>query len=114
MALVSSITKKVEEEPKTIVEANRFYSTKDKKAFYNITGVTPKKPLILLLKASTNLQQLVKEGLTLIFTGGDQHVVCPFDAITDLCVVPSTPDNLTLLIDCKALPCEVEWVIYQL
>jgi hypothetical protein len=54
-ALVHSITKKTEEQPKTIVEANRFYSTKDKKAFYNITGVTPNKPLILLLKSNTNL-----------------------------------------------------------
>ena len=50
LTLISCISKKSEEQPKTIVELNHFYSDTTNKANYNITGIIQGRPLIFLLK----------------------------------------------------------------
>lgn len=73
---------------KTITETNRFYSVEFKQADYNISSMTQGKPLILTLLKSNKIANIIKEGLTITFTGTKEDIVCPFKKIADLCVVP--------------------------
>jgi hypothetical protein len=95
------------------VDQNRFYSDTAKRAIYNISNVNKGTPLILVLKSGTNFGKLLREGLLINFEGKDTHVLCEFHKLTDLCVVTSIPEDLKMVIECKHLPCEAEWVIYQ-
>lgn len=57
------------ETAKTITETNRFYSVEFKQADYNINSMTEGKPLILTLLRTNKIANIIKEGLTISFTG---------------------------------------------
>jgi hypothetical protein len=108
-----AIREEKQQQPKTIVEANHFYSATEKRANYNITDIESGKSLVLLLKKAGRQSAYVTD-FTVSLQSEQEKVDCNFEKVTDLCIIPKTAGTrLNMLIECKVLPCEASWIIYQ-
>ena len=56
-----------QEQTKTIVEANHFFSPDTRTALYNISKVETKKALIFFLKSTIDFRKVLEEQLTITF-----------------------------------------------
>jgi hypothetical protein len=78
--------KEANNEKKTVVEANHFYSNYEKNTTYDITSIEKNKSLIFLLKHAENKDKELQENpITISLISGDVTETCVFKSYSNMC-----------------------------
>ncbi len=83
---LKDVGKESNNEKKTVVEANHFYSNYEKNTTYDITSIEKSKSLIFLLKHSEQKEKELKENpITISLISGDVTETCIFKSYSHMC-----------------------------
>lgn len=95
----------VQEEKKTVVEANHFYSNYELFTNYDIGSVKKDRPLLLMLKPNKQVDLKVNP-ITITLTSGDKVAKCPFTSYQGLCAFDNVEKtSINMKLECKKTPC---------
>lgn len=100
---------------KTVVEANHYYSNYEKNTTYDINSIERNKSLIFLLKHGDKKGKELKDNpITISLVSGTTTETCVFNSHSNMCGINKVDEEtMKLKIECKKLPCELSWIIYQ-
>jgi hypothetical protein len=108
-------SKEKKNEDKTVVEANHYYSNYERNTTYDINSVEKNKSLIFLLKHGDQKDKELKENpITISIVSGSIVETCVFKSFSNMCGINKVEEaTMKLKIECKKVPCELSWIIYQ-
>ena len=97
------------------MEANHYYSSKDRSVNYNVVSLNKNIPVFIISKNEnkTRVTYSNRVNITLNDNHGN-YISCLFEDNYEICVLDKfNAETLTMIIQCDSLPCEFSWNMLQ-